>query len=366
MESIENENLSTEVTAEEYAAGIEDEFGVIYSADGKRLLCANKERDSYIIKDGTEVICNDAFWMCAKLKQITIPDSVSIIGDNAFDGCLLLKQIVLPESVESIGQSAFIRCESLKKICLPKSLKNIGRFSFCGCKNLKITSYSSRYIVTDGLLIDNQEQRLNSFVGNAKNVVIPKSVTAIGEGAFKQCESLRHITIPDSIVEIGFAPFYKCRNVKLKSESSRFIVQDNMLIDKQNKFLIAYTGNDKNIAIPDSVTTIGDVAFSYHKSLKHINIPNTITTIGNQAFSWCNTLRQIIIPDSVTSIGDWTFAYCESLLQITIPDSVKYIGDRAFYACESLQQITIPEGTTEKFKEMLSEELWNKLIENQQ
>ena len=359
-------SISTKVTDEEIAAGIKDEFGVVYSKDGKRLLkCENDKIEQYEIKVGTNVVCDKAFWFCRKLQQITIPDSVSIIGDYAFDGCEILKQIILPDLVESIGQLAFSDCKSLKKLCLPKSLKMIGRVPFCGCKNLKLTSCSSRYIVTDGLLIDNQEQRLNSFVGNAKNVDIPKSITAIGEGAFYKCKSLQHITIPDSIADIGFAPFYKCRIVDLKSESSRFIVQDNMLIDKQNKILIAYTGNDKNIVIPDSVTTIGDGAFSYRKSLQHINIPNTITTIGKEAFLWCNALRQITIPNSVTSIGEKAFCGCKSLRQITIPDSVTSIGNYAFLWCESLQQITINKGTTEKFKKMLDKDLWNKLIENQ-
>ena len=357
-------SISTKVTDDELAAGIKDEFGVVYSADGKRLLkCLYNVLESYEIKEGVKVIGDKAFWMNTKLQQITIPNSVSIIGDNAFDGCVLLKQIVLPESIESIGQSTFRDCKSLKKICLPKSLKKIGRFPFCGCKNIKLTSDSSRYIVTDGLLIDNQEQRLNSFVGNAKNVVIPKSVTAIGEGAFKQCESLRHITIPDSISDIGFAPFYKCRNVDLKSESSRFIVQDNMLIDKHKKLLIAYTGNDKNIVIPDSITAIGDGAFSYRKSLQHINIPNTITTIGKEAFSWCNVLRQITIPDSVTSIEEKAFWGCKSLRQIIIPDSVTNIGETAFIWCDSLKHIIIPQGSTDKFQKMLPEELWGILNE---
>lgn len=359
--------FSTEVTDEELAAGIKDEYGVVYSADGKRLLHLNylcNALESYDIKQGTKVICDYAFWGSIELQQVTIPDSVSIIGDNAFGGCILLKQIVLPESVESIGQSVFKNCKSLKKLCLPKSLNKIGRFPFCGCKNLKLTSDSSRYIVTDGLLIDNKEQRLNSFVGNAKDVEIPKSICAIGEGAFYECKSLQHITLPDSISEIGFAPFYKCRNVDLKSESSRFIVQDNMLIDKQNKLLIAYTGKDKNIVIPDSITAIGDGAFSYRKSLQHINIPKTITTIGKEAFSWCNALRQITIPDSVTTFGERVFCGCESLRRIIIPDSVTSIGSNALLNCESLQQIIIPQGATEKFKKMLPEDLWNKLIEN--
>ena len=59
-------------------------------------------------------------------------------------------------------------------------------------------------------------------------------------------------------------------------------------------------------------------------------IPNSVTSIGDAAFSGCTSLTSVTIPDSVTSIGDVAFYHCHSLTNITIPASVTNIGDYAF------------------------------------
>ena len=114
---------------------------------------------------------------------------------------------------------------------------------------------------------------------------------------------------------------------------------DRKRLLKAHKGIIFY-------AIPCSVTTIGDSAFSRCDSLSQIIIPNSVTSIGDEAFSGCYSLTQITIPDSVTAIGDSAFYGCSNLTQITIPDSVTAIGDEAFSRCRSLTQITIPSSVT--------------------
>ena len=98
--------------------------------------------------------------------------------------------------------------------------------------------------------------------------------------------------------------------------------------------------------IPDSVTTIGNNAFAFCKSLKEITIPNSVINIGNNAFYKCRSLTSITIPNSVTIIGKSAFYYCESLKEIIIPDSVTIIGCDAFYRCISLTSITISNNIT--------------------
>ena len=130
-----------------------------------------------------------------------------------------------------------------------------------------------------------------------------------------------------------------------------------------------------SITIPDSVTTIGDSAFSDCSSLREFNgkyasedgrcliidgtlnsfapaglteytIPNSVTTIGYEAFYHCDSLTSVTIPDSVTTIGGEAFRSCSSLTGVTIGDSVTTIGYEAFYHCDSLTSVTIPDSVT--------------------
>ena len=91
-----------------------------------------------------------------------------------------------------------------------------------------------------------------------------------------------------------------------------------------------------SITIPNSVTSIGNSAFSGCTSLTSITIPNSVTSIGPVAFGYCSSLTSITIPNSVTSIGNYAFEYCSSLTSITIPNSVTSIGGHAFYGCSKL------------------------------
>ena len=102
----------------------------------------------------------------------------------------------------------------------------------------------------------------------------------------------------------------------------------------------------KRIIVGDSVTTIGEYAFSYCSSLTSITIPNSVTTIKEYAFSNCSSLTSVTIPNSVTTIGGWAFSICSSLTSVTISNSVTTIGDNAFIGCSSLTSVTIPNSVT--------------------
>ena len=96
--SISDKNLSTEVTVEDIENGIKDKFGVFYSKDGKRLLCSNGfDCETYTIRKGVKIICDEAFSGCRALRSIVIPNSVSNIWDRAFEHCKSLRAIIIPK-----------------------------------------------------------------------------------------------------------------------------------------------------------------------------------------------------------------------------------------------------------------------------
>ena len=304
----DEEAWSTEVTKEDIENAVEDEYGVKYSKDWKRLLKAPTGlKGKYSIREGVKVIGNSAFGLCSSLTNINIPNSVTNIGNEAFEWCSSLTKINIPNGVTYIGDNAFFDCRSLTKINIPNSVINIGVAAFNACESLT-------------------------------NINIPNSVTSIGAGAFRGCISLANINIPDGVTSIGDWAFNACESL------TSIIIPDSVTSIGAGAF--DSCDSLKSINIPDGVTSIENDAFSNCFGLKSIYIPKSVISIGTGAFFRCWTLRNINIPNSITSIEEGAFSYCYSLTSINIPDSVTTIGDFAFSGCDSLTSINIPNGVT--------------------
>lgn len=112
MQKPKNEEMwSTEVTDDDLRNAVEDDFGVKYSKDWKRLLKAPSElKGEYSIIKGVKVIGNSAFSGCRSLISINIPNSVTNIGDWAFENCRSLTNINIPNSVVNVNGNPFCNC----------------------------------------------------------------------------------------------------------------------------------------------------------------------------------------------------------------------------------------------------------------
>ena len=333
------EDSSTEITEDELKEAFIDEWGVKYSKDGRKLLKAPKElRGGYSVKEGTRIICNHAFFWCSSLSNIVVPNSVISIGDRAFSCCSSLSNIVIPDSVNSIGDYAFSGCSSLSSIVIPDSVTDIGNDAFSHCSSL------SNIVVSNSVIsIGN-----GAFSGcsSLSNIVIPDSVTDIGNGAFSGCLLLEYISIPKSVICLNENPFSDWKGV-LECLSPNFIYEDDVLFNKDKSKIVSFRNQKiESYIIPDSVTKIGDYAFSRCSSLSNIVIPDSVTDIGKCAFYFCSSLSNIVVPNSVISIGDCAFLRCSSLSNIVISDSVTSIGNGAFLGCSSLSNIVIPDSVT--------------------
>ena len=92
-------------------------------------------------------------------------------------------------------------------------------------------------------------------------------------------------------------------------------------------------------------------------------IPESVTKIGNDAFDRCRSLESITIPESVEEIGECAFYNCESLKSVTLPESITKIGESAFDDCSALTAIYVPAKKVDYYKELLTEELHDKIVE---
>ena len=294
---------------------------------------------------------------------------VTSIGEGAFSGCTQLTSVTIPESVTSIGKIAFSGCSGLNIITIPKSVISIGDNAFSGCSGLRsinVDAGNLKYSSVDGVLFGNNQSVIikypsrkpeysfgseytipnnviiigdEAFSGcsGLRRIVIPTSVSSIGEGAFSRC-GLNSITIPESVISIGYEAFRGCPYIEsITIPQSVTSIAGGLFRDC---FYI------KSITIPNSVVIIGAGAFDGCNRLTEVSIPYNVTSIGQYVFSNCSSLTRVTIPNSVTSIGYGAFLYCTGLTRVTIPNSVTTIDDSAFAGCSGLTSVSIPNSVT--------------------
>lgn len=262
------EYISPEVLEEEITNAWVDEFGVMYSEDGQKLLKAPDYLAEYEIKKWTKTICKDAFSNCKNLTTITIPDNVLWIGESAFYGCLNLKVVNMSKNIVWIGGGCFSGCKMLENINLPNTLKTIDEYAFKGCESL-------------------------SFVK------LPYELINISNGLFELCKNIKTIEMPTTSYFIGYSSFRGCLNLK-------------------------------EIIIPQTVNQIESNAFEKCESLMTIIVPNGVTRIEHEVFKGCRNLVSIILPQNISSIESDSISGCGNLNVIYIPEEKYY--DLCYYS----------------------------------
>jgi hypothetical protein len=180
---------------------------------------------------------------------------------------------------------------------------------------------------------------------NLTDVIIPDSITNIGQYAFYGCTNLINATIGTNATSIAPFAFYYCLNLKAINVAPRnpfYSTVNGVLFDKNQTLLIQYPiGLSGSYTVPASVTNIGDYAFDYSPGLTGIILTNGLTSIGMYVFDNCISLTSVSIPASVTTIGDYAFDYCP-FTRITLTNGLNGIGQGVFAECTNLTSLVIP------------------------
>lgn len=331
--------------------------------------CSKLEK--VLLPSNLTYIASGVFSSCSSLKTITIPDTVYSIGGQAFAYCRELREISIPQSVSSIGGSAFAYCDNLQSILIPESVTFIGHCAFPANAEVIFEGKNANFQMLDGILYNSDLTEIVYVDPQiAGEIVLPDTLTTIGDGAFRDCSKMESIIIPSSVTRIDNGAFWGC--VGLKS----ITIPNSVVHIGQSAF--AFCENLKSITIPDGVTNIADGLFHLCYDLETVAIPESVTIIGNGVFTGCRSLGSIEIAEGnayycfedgvlydnpvtkilwvspcasgdvtilngVTTVDYFAFADCKYLTSITLPNSVTSIAEAAFSGCTGLENILIPE-----------------------
>ena len=206
------------------------------------------------------------------------------------------------------------------------------------------------YHTSDGNIVDikGKDFGANVVSHNVVNgecvIAFDAPITKIPAQAFAKSKIKGSLTIPNSVTTIGEEAFSNCTELKGS------LTLSNSLKTIGNKAFYMCNRLNGSLTIPNTVTTIGISAFEKCTGFNgSLTIPHSVTTIGESAFCNCQGFKgDLTIPSSITTIEDNTFSSCFGFNgNLTIPNSVTTIGNSAFYQCSGFKgDLTIPNSVT--------------------
>ncbi len=231
----------------------------------------------YTIVDGT-VIADQAYYCSDKLSYVTLPESIKEIGQFSYARSSL-SSIVLPEGLETISYGAFYHCDDLGYITLPQTVNKVEPKAFKFTKWLNDfeagVSGDGDFLVSGGVLV--------AYRGNADIVTLPEDVRIIAAECFKDHDEITTVIVPGSLTSIGEEAFCGCKN--LTQINLDETITENIL---DRAF---YQTGIKEVLLPETLTELGLNAFddrcvisrngSITPVIKH---ENTAERLSNEAF----------------------------------------------------------------------------------
>ncbi len=336
----------------------------------------------------------EAFYSCTALKTADFGNysNLETVGVSAFAECGKLTTVILGDNskLKTISENAFLNCKILMELNIGNNtyLKTIDDTAFKNCLNIsKVYFTDIAAWLTFGFTFDNSPLTKSNatvdFFLNGKlmtDLIIPDSVTEIGQYTLYNCNSIMNLTIHADVESIGKAAFYNClelSTIEFNATAMKDFNYENEVFYNAGKstngidvtfgkdvtkipkdlFYIKSSSNTDYspkiatvvIADENECVTIGANAFKSCSALKTVTIGHTskLATIENNAFDGCAALTSVTIGDNsaLATIGDSAFYNCSNLKSFAIGDNddayLKTISAKAFYNCSALATLDL-------------------------
>ena len=301
-----NQNLTTV----KYVSGVDSE--------GNEIITGNT--DEVWIPEGVESVGTTIF-RGSPVRKVVFPESLVTLGTGTsissgtfYDFKTLQEAVIKGGNLKTIKGGVFAGCQNLKKVTLPSTLPEISAYMFYNCTSLEY------------ILDANKEGEPTAE--DLTTAVIPEDVTSIGTYAFYNT-SIGSATLGSKLKTIGENAFANCLNMKSFSvvgNTNFKTTTEGLLLDGAGNFLAYPAGLDKDVVIPEGITTISDGAFA-NSNIRSVRLPASLTSIGAEAFKNTTNLRKVTFAENskLTEIGSRAFQG-SALREITLPASVETLG----------------------------------------
>lgn len=316
---------------------------------GEQSFMGSGLQEVYFSKN-VKVIGRQAFLQCYRLKNVTFEEGIELefLGASVFSACIMLEEVDLSMlDMKELPSEIFRLCSALTKVKLPSQLTSIPWGLFNSCTSLREIDLSDTKITV-----------LNNYVfykcTSLERVILPERLTEIMKGTFSDTASLEYIVIPESVTKIGNDAFKGSGLKAIVFNSPVPPALGSGIFLKHNDELRVFVPSDSAEAYKKALGEYSDlvnsssefdirdgVLYKYFGCSEEVTVPYEVKSIAAGAFKGNATLRSVYIGGITAGIGTEAFEGCSSLSYVYLSQSVKTIKDRAFGGCGSLARVVI-------------------------